>query len=69
VEKQRDRWKRGITLVDAAVGEGLGEIYVRKHFTPETKAKMDDLVANLRAALKERLAKLSWMDDATRAEA
>ena len=69
VEQQRDRWKRGITLVDATIGEGLGQIYVRKHFTPETKAKMDALVANLRAALKERLATLAWMDDATRAEA
>jgi putative endopeptidase len=69
VEKQRDRWKRGITLVDGAIGEGLGEIYARKHFPPDTKAKMDDLVANLRAAFKERLATLSWMDDATRAEA
>jgi endothelin-converting enzyme/putative endopeptidase len=69
VEKQRDRWKRGITLVDGDIGEGLGQIYVRKYFPPETKAKMDDLVANLRAAFKERLATLSWMDDATRAEA
>jgi putative endopeptidase len=69
VEKQRDRWKRGITLVDNAIGEGLGQVYVRKHFPPETKAKMDELVANLRAALKERLAGLAWMDDATRAEA
>ena len=69
VEQRRDRWKRGITLVDAAIGEGLGQLYVRKHFPPDTKAKMDALVANLRAALKERLEKLSWMDDATRAEA
>ena len=52
VEKQRERWKRGLTLVDATIGEGLGEIYVSKHFTPATKAKMDDLVANLRAALE-----------------
>ena len=69
VEQQRDRWKRGLTLVDDAIGEGLGQIYVRKHFVPETKAKMDDLVNNLRAAMKERLTKLAWMDDATRAEA
>jgi endothelin-converting enzyme/putative endopeptidase len=69
VEQQRDRWKRGLTLVDEAIGEGLGQIYVRKHFVPETKAKMDDLVNNLRAAMKERLTKLAWMDDATRAEA
>ena len=57
------------TLLDGTIGEGLGEIYVRKHFPPDTKAKMDELVANLRAALKERLAKSAWMDDATRAEA
>ncbi|HKU17625.1 MAG TPA: M13 family metallopeptidase [Steroidobacteraceae bacterium] len=69
VEKQRDRWKRGLTLVDGAVGEGLGQIYVRKHFPPETKAKMDQLVANLRAAFKQRLATLAWMDEPTRAEA
>jgi putative endopeptidase len=69
VQAQRDRWKRGMTLLDGAIGEGLGEIYVRKHFVPETKAKMDDLVANLLAATRERLNKLAWMDDATRAEA
>jgi len=69
VEQQRDRWKRGMVLVDAAIGEGLGQIYVRKHFTPATKAKMEQLVANLRAALRERLATLSWMDDTTRAGA
>ena len=50
VQQQRDRWKRGMTLVDNNIGEGLGQIYVRKHFLPETKAKMDELVANLRAA-------------------
>jgi endothelin-converting enzyme/putative endopeptidase len=69
VQVQRDRWKRGITLVDDAIGEGLGQIYVRKHFVPETKAKMDDLVANLLAATRQRLTQLAWMDDATRAEA
>ena len=69
VEQQRERWKRGIALVDGAIGEGLGQIYVRKHFVPETKAKMDDLVANLRAATKQRLEQSTWMDEATRAEA
>jgi endothelin-converting enzyme/putative endopeptidase len=69
VQVQRDRWKRGITLLDGAIGEGLGQIYVRKHFVPETKAKMDDLVANLLAATRQRLTQLAWMDEATRAEA
>ena len=39
VEKQRDRWKRGLTLVDATLGEGLGQIYVRKHFRPRPKPR------------------------------
>jgi putative endopeptidase len=69
VQQQRDRWKRGMTLIDNNIGEGLGQIYVRKHFVPETKAKMDELVANLLAATRQRLEHLAWMDDATRAEA
>jgi len=69
VPKQRDRWKRGMTVLDQEIGEGLGQIYVRKHFVPETKAKMDELVANLLAATRQRLENLAWMDDATRAEA
>jgi len=69
VPQQRDRWKRGMTVLDNEIGEGLGQIYVRKHFVPETKAKMDELVANLLAATKQRLEGLAWMDDATRAEA
>ena len=68
-EKKRDRWKRGIALLDGVVGEGLGEIYVQKHFNADAKAKMDALVANLRAGLKSKLETLAWMDDVTRAEA
>jgi endothelin-converting enzyme/putative endopeptidase len=69
VPQQRDRWKRGMTLLDNNIGEGLGEVFVRQHFSPDTKAKMDELVANLRAALKHRIGESTWMDDATRAEA
>src|SRR5262249_7074805 len=69
VETQRDRWKRGVRLLDAQIGEGVGELYVAKYFPPENKAKMDQLVANLRTAMGERLKTLSWMDEATRAEA
>jgi endothelin-converting enzyme/putative endopeptidase len=69
VEAQRERWKRGVNMLDAHIGEGVGELYVAKYFPPEYKAKMDALVANLHAAMGERLKTLSWMDDATRAEA
>ena len=69
IEQQRDRWKRGVGLLDAQIGEGVGELYVAKYFPPDNKAKMDALVANLRTAMGERLKTLAWMDDATRAEA
>ena len=69
VEKQRDRWKRGIAAVDGYIGEGLGELYVKKHFPPEHKAKVDELIANLRAGLKSQLESSAWIDAATRAEA
>ena len=48
VEVQRDRWKRGVQLLDGLIGEGVGELYVAKFFPPDYKAKMDELVANLR---------------------
>ena len=69
VELQRERWKRGTVLLDNLIGEGVGELYVAKFFPPGHKAVMDALVANLRAAMGERLKTLSWMDEATRAEA
>jgi len=69
VESQRDRWKRGVTLLDGLIGEGVGEIYVSKFFPPESKAQMEELVANLRKAMGQRLETLAWMDDQTRAEA
>ena len=69
VQAKRERWKRGMTLLDGNIGEGVGEVYVTKFFPPENKARMDALVANLRKALEGRLKTLPWMDDATRAEA
>jgi endothelin-converting enzyme/putative endopeptidase len=69
VPAKRDRWKRGVTLLDGNMGEALGEAYAAKFFPPESKAKMDELVANLNAALKGRIEKLEWMDEPTRAEA
>jgi putative endopeptidase len=69
VEVQRDRWKRGVALLDASIGEGVGELYVARYFPADYKAKIDALVSNLRTAMGERLTRLSWMDDATRSEA
>ena len=69
IEEQRERAKRGADLVNANLGEAVGQIYVDRHFPPESKAQMDTLVVNLRAALGALLESNAWMDDETRAEA
>lgn len=69
--EQRERWKRGIELIGShyALGEAIGKLYVARHFPPESKLQMDELVQNLREALRERLSQLEWMSDATKKEA
>ncbi len=67
--KQRDRWKRGVSLVEGAMGEAVGRIYVQEHFDETSKAKMDDLVANLVEAYRQSITALDWMTDETRARA
>jgi putative endopeptidase len=66
IEEMRDRWKRGADLVNANLGEAVGKLYIDRHFPKEAKAQMDELVANLIAALEERLKSNDWMDDQTR---
>jgi putative endopeptidase len=66
VPVQRERWKRGVGLVNAALGEAVGQIYARDHFPPESERQMNELIANLHAAYQERISSNSWMDDATR---
>jgi putative endopeptidase len=67
--EQRERWKRGVTFAENALGEAIGRDYVRLYFPPESKAKMDSLVANLRTAMGARIRNLQWMGPATRTEA
>ncbi len=67
--QQRERWKRGVALTGDALGELVGQVYVKEYFPPESKAKMEVLVANLRAALQERLGTLNWMSEETRKRA
>ncbi|MEL7488083.1 MAG: M13 family metallopeptidase, partial [Pseudomonadota bacterium] len=67
--KQRERWKRGVAAVNGALGEAVGQVYVDKYFPQDSKDKMDDLVANLRLALDERLDTLPWMGEETKVEA
>lgn len=68
-EEQQARWKRAIGAVESALGEQLGALYVAEYFPPESKARMDELVANLTKAMGEALDKNEWMTEATIAEA
>jgi putative endopeptidase len=63
------RWKRGVNTVDAGMGEAVGQIYVDRYFPPEAKAKMEGLVADLKAAFKGRIERLDWMSPQTKAVA
>jgi len=67
--EQRERWKRGVALVEASMGEAVGRDYVKLYFPPDAKAKMDALVANVKAAMGARLDTLDWMSPATKTEA
>src|SRR5690606_13493136 len=65
-EEQRPRWKRSIAAVEGQLGEQLGELYVARYFPPESKAAMDELVANLRKALAASIAENAWMTEETK---
>jgi putative endopeptidase len=67
--QQRERWKRAVDAVDDALGEAVGRIYVAEYFPPESKAKMQQLVADLEAALAERIGALDWMTPQTKTRA
>ncbi|ORA34421.1 M13 family metallopeptidase [Mycobacterium aquaticum] len=68
-EQIRDRWKRAVSVVESLMGDSLGKLYVQRHFPPEAKARMDELVANLREAYRVSITNLDWMTPETRAKA
>lgn len=65
----RARWKRGVALVEGAIGEAVGKEYVARHFPPTSKAMMDELVANLLAAYRQSISQLDWMTEETKERA
>jgi len=65
----RERWKRGVELVDRMLGEALGELYVARHFPPAAKARMSELVGNLVEAFRRSFAERPWMGEDTKAQA
>jgi putative endopeptidase len=65
----RERWKRGVALVEGSLGEAVGRIYVDRHFSPVAKERMDALVANLIEAYRRSITDLDWMTEPTKAQA
>ena len=69
VPVNRERWKRGVGLAEAAMGEAIGRVYVERHFPPSAKEAMDELVANLIEAYRQSITNLEWMTAETRERA
>ncbi|WP_427169469.1 M13 family metallopeptidase [Arthrobacter sp. 92] len=67
--RNKDRWKRGVAVVENALGEAVGQIYVAKHFPESHKARMQSLVANLIEAYRQSISGLAWMGEDTKHEA
>ncbi|MGH3358756.1 MAG: M13 family metallopeptidase, partial [Nocardioidaceae bacterium] len=67
--KLRDRWKRGVGLVEMSMGEAVGKVYVERHYPPAARARMDELIANLIEAYRESINALDWMGEDTRKKA
>lgn len=65
----RARWKRGVGLVEGALGEAVGRTYVEGHFPPSAKTEMDVLVAKLIDAYRDSIGALEWMSEETRGRA
>ena len=68
-EEMRPRWKRVIDQTSGSLGEALGQVYVERAFPPATKERADEMIENLRAAVRVRLQNLDWMGDETKARA
>lgn len=65
-EENRERWKRGVSLVQDLLGEAVGKLYVDRHFPAEAKTRMLELVANLQEAYRRNISDLEWMSPQTR---
>jgi endothelin-converting enzyme/putative endopeptidase len=65
----RPRWQRGVFVVNGLLGDAIGPVYAQRYFSPEAKAQVQSMVANLIGAYRKRIEALSWMNSATKAEA
>ncbi len=69
VKEERPRWKRVQDATENAMGELLGQVYVKKYYSPKTKKRYEVLVNNMVNAFAERIKKLDWMSEATKKKA
>ncbi|MET0533210.1 MAG: M13-type metalloendopeptidase [Steroidobacter sp.] len=69
IEELKPRWKRGVDTVEGTIGELAGKVYVERHFSPNAKVRMDQLIANLKAAYRSGIDSLEWMSPATKQRA
>ena len=67
--EQRERWRRGVSFVEGAMGEAVGRLYVERHFDENSKAAMDELVDHLIGAYSDSIQELSWMGPETKERA
>ena len=68
-KQQRDRWKRGVSLVNSVCGEDIGREYVKRHFPESSKRRMEQLVANLIDAYRVSISNSAWLGEQTKAKA
>ncbi|MFT4189072.1 MAG: M13-type metalloendopeptidase [Aeromicrobium sp.] len=68
-DELRPRWKRAVSFVEGAMGEAVGEIYVRTEYPATSRERMDELIANLIEAYRQSIAELPWMGEETKARA
>ena len=66
---RKPRWKRVIQMEEDAMGEMLGQLYVKEFFNETAKKRYTNMVEDIRAALKDRIGKLTWMGDSTKQKA
>jgi len=69
LQEQRSREKRAVSLVDSNLGFMVGKKYVEQHFKPEAKARMDQMIENLRVAFRQSIDELEWMSPVTKKQA
>ena len=69
VTERPPRWKFAVDIVNSELGDAVGQLYVQRHFSPQSKGEVDGIVANIRRAFEMRIRNLDWMDDKTRAAA